>query len=208
MATQKSIVLVTVDCLRAGHVGFMGYQRGTTPLLDSLAAESFVVPTAIVAGVPTYYSLPALLASRYPLAWGRDVLGLAPNEPTLASVLSKAGFATGSFSAANPYISPRFGYAEGFDAFHDFLTGELSTLSDGNARQAGGSGWASRLNRTLQAIRPAMGPLRIVYDELYFHYCQRSTQAAPSLDALRRFPAADEIVDHACAWLASVSGKI
>jgi arylsulfatase A-like enzyme len=199
---RKSIVLVTVDCLRADHVGFMGYERATTPSLDSLAAESFVVPAAIVAGAPTYYSLPAILASRYPLALGRDVLGLAPNEPTLASILNKAGYATASFSAANPYISSRFGYAEGFDTFRDFLEGEFSPLPDGNANDGGGNSWASRLNRKLQAIRPAMGPLRMVYDELYFQYCQRSTQAAPSLDALRRFPAADEIVDHACAWLA------
>ena len=207
MATRKSIVLVTVDCLRADHVGFMGYKRPTTPLLDTLAAESFVVPSAIVGGAPTYYSFPAILASRFPLALGRDILGLAPNEPTLASVLSKAGYATASFSAANPYISPRFGYAEGFLTFRDFLTGEFSPLSDGNADHAGGNGWASRLNRKLQAIRPAMGSLRFVYDELYFQYCQRSTPAAPSLDALRRFPAADEIVDHACVWLASVRGQ-
>ncbi len=108
MGTQKSIVLVTVDCLRADHVGFMGYHRPTTPFLDALAGESFVVPAAIVAGAPTYYSFPAILASRYPLALGRDVLGLGPDEPTLASVLKQAGYATASFGAANPYISSRF----------------------------------------------------------------------------------------------------
>src|SRR5450631_3983319 len=97
MGTQKSIVLVTVDCLRADHVGFMGYDRPTTPFLDSLARESFVVPSAIVAGAPTYYSFPAILASRYPLALGRDLLGLAPGEPSLASVLKDAGYVTAAF---------------------------------------------------------------------------------------------------------------
>src|SRR5713101_3491778 len=100
MGTPKSIVLVTVDCLRADHVGFMGYDRPTTPFLDSLASESFIVPAAIVAGAPTYYSFPAILASRYPLALGRDVVGLAPGESTLASVLRESGYATGAFSAA------------------------------------------------------------------------------------------------------------
>lgn len=80
MAEKKSVVLVTVDCLRADHCGFMGYPRPTTPFLNTLAAESLVFPTAIVAGAPTYYSLPAILASRYPLAWGREVLGLAVQE--------------------------------------------------------------------------------------------------------------------------------
>ncbi len=55
----------------------------------------------------------------------------------------------------------------------------------------------------MQALRPALGPLGSVYDELYFRYCQRVTPVAGSLDALRRFPAADEIVDHACEWLVS-----
>ena len=101
---QKSIVLVTVDCLRADHVGFMGYERPTTPFLDSLASESFVVPAAIVAGAPTYYSFPAILASRYPLALGRDVLGLGPDEPTLASTLKQAGYATASFGLSLIHI--------------------------------------------------------------------------------------------------------
>src|SRR5579863_2989333 len=123
---QKSILLVTVDCMRADHVGFMGYRRPTTPFLDVLAGESFVFPAAIVAGAPTYYSLPAILASRYPLALGRDVLGLSPEEPTLASVLKQAGYATAGFSAANPYISSRFGYAHGFDTFRDYLSGDVA----------------------------------------------------------------------------------
>jgi arylsulfatase A-like enzyme len=206
MKIPKAIVLVTVDCLRADHVGFMGYGRPTTPFLDSLAAESFVFPAAIVAGAPTYYSLPGILASRYPLALGRDTLGLAPREPTLASVLKQAGYATAAFSAANPYISSRFGYEQGFDTFQDFLDDEPELLCNEKVNAVGSSGWASRLNRKLQEMRPALGPLRMVYDELYFQYCQRATPLPKSLDALRRFPSADVIVDQACRWMASVEG--
>ena len=206
--TRKSILLVTVDCLRADHVGFMGYHRPTSPFLDSLAAESFVFPAAIVAGAPTYYSLPAILASRYPLALGRDVLGLAPDELTLATALKQAGYASAAIGAANPYVSSRFGYEQGFDVFRDFLDQGPAALSadrasDG-ASSVSGNGWTSRLNRRLQKIRPALGPLGIVYDELYFRYCQRVTPTANSLDSLRRFPAADVIVDEACRWLESI----
>jgi arylsulfatase A-like enzyme len=205
MERQKSIVLVTVDCLRADHVGFMGYDRPTTPFLDALAGESFVIPAAIVAGAPTYYSLPAILASRYPLALGRDVLGLGPDEPTLASVLKEAGYATAAFGAGNPYLSARFGYEHGFDTFRDFLpeASEPKPLVD-QTNPIAGSGTARRLNRMLQNIRSRLGPLGAVYDELYFEYCQRVTPAAESLDALRRFPAADVIVDGACEWLSSI----
>src|SRR5947208_12150147 len=121
--TPSSLILITVDCLRADHVGFLGYDRPTTPFLDGIAGESIVFQNAIAAGAPTYYAMPAILASRYPLALGRDVLGIAPEESTIASVLQESGFGTAAFSAANPYICSRFGYDHRFQVFADFLQG-------------------------------------------------------------------------------------
>jgi arylsulfatase A-like enzyme len=191
--------------LRADHCGFMGYQRPTTPFLDGLAAESFVFPTAIVAGVPTYYSFPAILASRYPLALGREVLGLAPEEKTLASALKAYGYATAFFSAANPYLSARFGYDSGIDLFHDSLGVGLAPLSDAEDVSRKRAGWAGNLNRALESVSRKVPGMGAVYDELYFQYCQRLAAPAPeSLDTLRRFPAADVIVDQAHTWLTPV----
>jgi uncharacterized sulfatase len=64
-----------------------------------------------------------------------------------------------------------------------------------------------RLNRRLADLCHKLGPASLVYDELYFQYCQR-VRAHPgvSLDTLRRFPAADVIVDHSAAWLAGITG--
>jgi arylsulfatase A-like enzyme len=209
MQHQKSLVLITVDCLRADHTGFMGYERPTTPFLDQLAGESFVVPSAMVAGAPTYYSLPAIQASRYPLALGRDVLGLAPGEPTLASVLQQAGYATAAFSASNPYISARFGYEQGFEIFQDFLGEELVPLSNGSdASPSATESRFTQLNRNLARWSHSIRPLGRVYDNLYFEYCQRWAAPPPeSLDSLRRFPSADVIVDHAIDWIASAAPR-
>jgi arylsulfatase A-like enzyme len=205
MATRKSLVLVTVDCLRADHCGFMGYGRPTTPFLDGLAGESFVFPTAIVAGVPTPYSFPAILASRYPLDLGREVLGLAVEQTCLASALKEDGYATAFFGAGNPYISARFGYDFGFDIFRDFLDDDLAPLSDSGNTSPGRGGWAGTLNRTLEKVSHRIPGMGAAYDELYFQYCLRSAARVPkSFDMLRRFPAADVIVDHAQTWLASV----
>src|SRR5947209_11994189 len=99
MIVPRSLILITIDCLRADHVGFLGYGRPTTPLLDSLAAESFVFSNAIAAGTPTYYSFPTIIASRPPLALGREVIGVAPGETTIASTLQEAGYATTAFLA-------------------------------------------------------------------------------------------------------------
>lgn len=172
MLSSRSLLLITVDCFRADHAGFLGYRRPTTPYLDSLARESLIFSNAIVAGAPTYFSFPAMMASRYPLGLGRDVVGLAPGEPTISSVLSEAGYATAAFLAANPYLSPRFGYNAGFNFFKDFLDAEAGTLPaepDGDKN----AGLRSRWNRRLAKASHVMGPVGWLYDELYFQYCQR-----------------------------------
>jgi arylsulfatase A-like enzyme len=194
----SSLILITVDCLRADHVGFLGYNRPTTPFLDSLAKESIVFRNAIAAGAPTYYSLPAILASRYPLALGRDVVGVAPDETTLPSVLKEHGFQTAAFVAANPYLSARFGYKQAFDCFRDFLeAGELEFSEEPSEHWLRG-----RANQTLSKMCHAVRGLGRAYDELYFQYCQRfGARPCEGLDSLRRFPSADLIVDHAIAWL-------
>jgi arylsulfatase A-like enzyme len=207
MEAPKSLVLITIDCLRADHVGFLGYDRPTTPFLDALARESIVVENAIVAGAPTYYSFPAIMASRYPLALGRDVIGLARGESTIASVLSESGYATGAFLAANPYLSRRFGYDAGFEVFRDFLDvgGDLAaTVPDEIQPDAAPGRW----NRMLRAASHKLGPVGALYDEIYFQYCQRlASPPAKSFDALRRFPSADGIVRAASAWITENQGR-
>ena len=207
MKSTRSLLLITVDCFRADHAGFLGYRRPTTPFLDSLAKESVALSNAIVAGAPTYFSFPGIMASRYPLALGRDVVGLAPGEPTIASTLNEVGYATAAFLAANPYLSPRFGYNSGFCVFEDFLDGEVGSTppdSDGSER----TGMPSRWNQRLAKASHAFGPVGSLYDELYFQYCQRLASSEKlTLGQLRRFPAADVMVDRARDWLTEIAGQ-
>jgi arylsulfatase A-like enzyme len=204
MAAQKSVLLVTVDCLRADHCGFMGYPRPTTPFLDDLANESLVFPLAVAAGVPTYYSFPAIAASRFPLAFGRELVGLAEEEKTLASAFKENGYSTGFFGAGNPYLSRRFGYDFGFDTFRDFIDDVAPSLNlDREAADAGD--WITFVNRMLAGVSRKVPGLATIYEELYFHYCQGRASPVRSLDALRRFPAADVMVDQVRTWLASLA---
>jgi len=202
--SRPSLILVTVDCLRADHVGFLGYQRPTTPFLDSLAKESFVVPNAIVGGVPTYYSFPAILASRSPLALGRDLIGLAPGEPSLPGELKKAGYETAAFVAANPYISAHFGYDQDWDVFRDFLD---KVTPDHESTHENQNGLAARLNHAIARLSYRVGPAGRLYNELYFRYCQRAAPVPESIESLRPYPSAETVVQEACKWLASVSSE-
>ena len=199
---KRSLVLVTVDCLRADHVGFLGYSRPVTPFLDSLAPESTVFSDAIVAGAPTYFSFPGIIASRHPLALGREILGVAPGEATLATVLHGAGYKTAAFVAGNPYLSARFGYDQGFDNFQDYLGTRLDAVF--TPSQTSGS----PLNRMLRNLSRTTRLTAAAYDKLYFQYVLfRSLRQNLSLDQVRRYPAADVIVDHASTWLNSVGDR-
>jgi arylsulfatase A-like enzyme len=200
---KSSLILVTVDCLRADHVGFLGYSRPVTPGLDALAGNSIVFSEAIVAGAPTYFSFPAIMASRYPLALGRDILGIAPHELTLATSLREAGYTTAAFLAGNPYLIPRFGYDQGFDTFRDFM--DSGSVSQSAPSHPSATNWLSNLNRRIRADSRCTHLTAATYDELYFWYCQwRSPRENLSMDGLRRYPAADVVMDHALSWLSSL----
>jgi len=142
--------------------------------------------------------MPPILASRYPLALGRDVLGIAPEESTIASVLQESGFTTAAFSAANPYVCARFGYDRGFEVFTDFLQGTKALGQEVDATAS----FRSRANRFIANACHSVGALGAAYDELYFQYCQKIAVARDiSLESARRFPSADVLVDQAIGWL-------
>lgn len=197
--TKRSLVLVTVDCLRADHVGFGGYSHSVTPFLDALAKSGVVFSQAIVAGVPTYFSFPAILASRYPLGLGRGVMGIAPGETTIATILRNAGYRTAAFLAGNPYLSPHYGYDQGFETFSDFLKVEDSE----------GIGPGPKPNERFLAVKRLLSEMarrtrltEAAYNDLLFWYGQwRTSRQLISLDQLRPYPPADVVVDNACSWL-------
>ena len=198
-AGPRSLILITVDCLRADRVATSPNQRAITPFLDSLADESLIFRNAYASGIPTYYSLPAVMASRYPLALGRDVIGIAPGECTIATELKESGFQTGAFVAGNPYISPEQGYSSGFDVFRNFLSAEDVELDSLDLPEQSLRGRANQLVSKTCHNLPGLGA---AYDEIYFQYCQRAVRNdGASFDDLRRFPSADVIVDCAIAWL-------
>jgi len=196
---QRSLVLITVDCLRADHVGFLGYQRPTTPFLDSLAVSSRIFDEAVATGSPTFYSFPGIMASRYPLSLGRQAIGLAPSENTLVTRMKQAGYRTAAFIAGNPYLTSRFGYDTGFDKFEDFLdrrpTGSASYSLGVPSR-------VTRFNREIAKACHSSGALAPLYDEAYFRYTSwKALRRRKTTDELRPYPAANEVVDRACEWL-------
>lgn len=116
----SNVVLVTIDTLRADHVGAYGYRRAHTPALDALAARGVRFDRAFATAPITLVSHASILTGLYPPGHGARHNGMRVNleTPTLAEALTRQGFATGAFIAAFP-LDRRFGLIKGFQTYGD-----------------------------------------------------------------------------------------
>lgn len=119
-AAQPNVVLVTIDTLRADHVGVYG-ASDATPALDALAREGVRFENAISPVPLTRPAHASLLTGLYPNQHGiRDNLpaGLEPSTPTLATRLGAAGYQTAAF-VGSFLLGRGSGFENGFDVFRD-----------------------------------------------------------------------------------------
>jgi choline-sulfatase len=116
-----NLVLITIDTLRADHLGCYGYKQIKTPNIDGLAADGVRFEHAFTPVPVTLPSHSAMLTGTYPMLSGmHDFSGnkLSPQQPTLAAVLKQAGYATGAVIGA-AVLDSRFGLNQGFDFYYD-----------------------------------------------------------------------------------------
>jgi len=120
---RPDVLLVTIDTLRADHVGCYGDASAVTPTLDALAARGVRFATA-VAHVPlTGPSHACLLTGLTPLGHGfRDNGGFAlpASVKTAAEDFRAAGYGTAAFVSGFP-LDRRFGFDRGFETYDDHL---------------------------------------------------------------------------------------
>jgi arylsulfatase A-like enzyme len=113
------VLLVSVDTLRADHVGSYGHRLDTTPNLDRLAASGVRFEDATVQSPKTWPSMASMLTSTYPATNG---IRIHPRRPlpsaslTLAETLREAGYRTGAV-VANVNLGREFAFDQGFDLF-------------------------------------------------------------------------------------------
>jgi arylsulfatase A-like enzyme/Tfp pilus assembly protein PilF len=120
-----SVLLVSIDTLRADALGCYGRAGAGTPWIDRLAAGGVRFETARAHNVVTLPSHANILSGRLPTAHGvRDNAGFRfpPGTPTLATLLRDAGWRTGAFVSAF-VLDSRFGLDRGFEVYDDRLGG-------------------------------------------------------------------------------------
>jgi choline-sulfatase len=122
-ARPLHILLVTIDTLRADHLGCYGFPRAATPTLDGLAARGVRFATAVVHVPLTAPSHASILTGRTPPHHGlRDNGGfvLPPSARSIAEYFRESGYRTAAFISGFP-LDRRFGFDRGFETYDDHL---------------------------------------------------------------------------------------
>ncbi len=119
-----NLVLITIDTLRADHLGLSGYPRNTSPEIDRFAAEGIRFAHAVAQWPKTTPSMASLLTGTYPRTNGitRDTRQVLPARlVTLAEQLANAGYVTAAV-VTNANLARDFGFAQGFDHYLEAWT--------------------------------------------------------------------------------------
>ena len=114
----QGIILISLDTLRADHLGIYGYHRNTSPFIDAFAKESVVFENAVVQSQWTLPSHASIMTSLYPSSHGVTEIkdSLSEEHVTLAELLRREGYATGAFTDG-AFLRKRFGLNQGFDLY-------------------------------------------------------------------------------------------
>jgi arylsulfatase A-like enzyme len=123
-AKKPNLIIITIDALRADHVGAYGYDRPVSPTLDRFAAQGVLFEEAFAQDSGTGPSLWSLMvgktpfqvelerADRFPPRYG-------PSETTLATRLKDAGYETAAVLCGQVFSSPWWNLSDGFETFEE-----------------------------------------------------------------------------------------
>jgi arylsulfatase A-like enzyme len=141
-APRPNAILISIDTLRADHVGAYGHPLPTTPHIDALAADGLRVATCVAQAPITLASHASLLTSLLPSHHGASITretGIAEGVVTLAEVLAGHGYLTASWNGGIQ-LDAAYGLDRGFelyrsaqpaDANAEALIGPEDRLRDG-----------------------------------------------------------------------------
>jgi choline-sulfatase len=119
--SDLNVVLLTLDTLRADHLGAYGSTTVRTPHLDNLASRGVVFEQAMTSAPLTLPAHSSMFTGHFPPRHGvRDNGGffLAPEQVTMAEVLSGQGFTTGATVGAF-VLDSKWGLDQGFATYQD-----------------------------------------------------------------------------------------
>jgi len=129
---RPNVLLITLDTLRADHLGCYGRANAETPRIDALAREGVLFEKAFTPAPSTLPAHVSILTGLYPHQHGvRDnaVYYLPDEEQTLAEILAGEGYVTAAFTSAF-VLNEQFGVGQGFGVFDDEMDDPIEKALD------------------------------------------------------------------------------
>lgn len=118
---EYNVILISLDTLRSDKLGCYGYERDTSPNIDSLAKESVLFSQCFAQAPYTITSHVSMLTGLWPVNHGiysTTYHKLNKSIITLADLLRLRGYFTGAFTGGGA-MSAFFGYSKGFDFYNE-----------------------------------------------------------------------------------------
>jgi arylsulfatase A-like enzyme len=115
-----SVILISVDTLRADHLGCYGYERETSPNIDSLARDSVLFSNVYASSPWTLPSHVSILTSLHGVHHQvyRDDERMDPEILSLADLLRQNRFFCTAFTGGG-FVSSVYGFSKGFDMYQE-----------------------------------------------------------------------------------------
>ncbi|MGB3729698.1 MAG: sulfatase-like hydrolase/transferase [Thermodesulfobacteriota bacterium] len=125
-----NVILITIDTLRADRLSSYGYQRNTSPNIDSLAEKGILFENAYSQSSWTYPSMASMHTALYPVHFGlmKFENRISDKSLTIAEHLKNNFYATFAV-VSNIVASEIFGFGQGFDKFEDTYTSKADVTT-------------------------------------------------------------------------------
>src|SRR5207245_3186535 len=111
-APPSNVVVITIDTLRADHLGCYGYKQIRTPNIDALAVDGVRFERAYTPVPVTLPAHTAIFTGSYAMLSGIHDFSankLNPQRPTLASALKEHAYSTAAI-IGSAVLDSRFGH--------------------------------------------------------------------------------------------------
>ncbi|HUU05673.1 MAG TPA: sulfatase-like hydrolase/transferase [Patescibacteria group bacterium] len=196
---RMNVLVITIDTMRADHVGFYGDKKAQTPVLDDLCRKGIVFRDCYTSVPLTLPSHCSLFTGRLPITHGVRNNGfyrLGSDEATLARILKEKGYRTGALVAAYVLMG-KFGLNNGFDWYDDTLRSD---------ELAGDFDSEIPANRVYRKFGKFMAKETMEPFFLWVHLYDPHKPYAPPAEHAKRFP--DDPYRGEIAFTDSVIGQM
>ena len=205
------VVIITIDTLRADHLGSYGYKLNTSPFLDSIAKQGISFKNTFAATASTVPSHASLFTSLHPLQHGvlKNGHKLADDFLTMAEIFQEIGYKTAGITSTDRHFFVS-NLHQGFSYYNEPTNLICFKLTKLSFRKLNENGVPNKILEKLQLLKKKAFPDKFTFlktiekqigEEQTFKF-QESLIKYAEFDM--RYRSAQETIDVAINWLETI----